>query len=86
MGDDRMARPQKQGLDYFALDVNMGDKAELIEAEHGMVGFAILIKMFQKIYKKGYFYEWNEKNQLLFSSRSCIDKNKVINIIDDCIK
>ena len=63
----------------------MGDKAELIEAEHGMVGFAILIKMFQ-IYKKGYFYEWNEKNQLLFSSRSCIDKNKVINIIDDCIK
>jgi phosphotransferase system IIB component len=81
-----MARPQKQGLDYFALDVNMGDEAELIEAEHGMAGFAVLIKMFQKIYREGYFYEWNEKNQLLFSSRTCIDKNKIINIIDDCIK
>ena len=81
-----MARPQKQGLDYFALDVNMGDEVELIEAEHGMVGFAVLIKMFQKIYKEGYFYEWNEKNQLLFSSRSCVDKNKIISIIDDCIK
>ncbi len=81
-----MARPQKQGLDYFALDVNMGDEVELIEAEHGMVGFAVLIKMFQKIYKEGYFYEWNEKNQLLFSNRSCVDKNKIINIIDDCIK
>ena len=81
-----MARPQKQGLDYFALDVNMGDEVELIEAEHGMVGFAVLIKMFQKIYREGYFYEWNEKNQLLFSNRSCIDKNKIISIIDDCIK
>jgi len=81
-----MARPQKQGLDYFALDVNMGDEVELIEAEHGMIGFAVLIKMFQKIYKEGYFYEWNEKNQLLFSSRSCVDKDTIINIIDDCIK
>lgn len=81
-----MARPQKQGLDYFALDVNMGDEVELIEAEHGMIGFAVLVKMFQKIYKEGYFYEWNEKNQLLFSSRSCVDKNTIINIIDDCIK
>ncbi len=81
-----MARPQKQGLDYFALDVNMSDEVELIEAEHGIEGFAVLIKMFQKIYREGYFYEWNERNQLLFSVRSSIDKNKLIDIIDDCIK
>lgn len=81
-----MARPQKQGLDYFALDVNMGDEVELIEAKHGMVGFAVLVKIFQKIYGEGYFYEWNERNLLLFSSRSSVDRNKLIDIIDDCIK
>ena len=87
MGDGgKMARPQKQGLDYFALDVNMGDEVELIEAEHGMTGFAVLIKMFQKIYGEGYFYEWNERNQLLFSSRFSIDKDKLTGIVDDCIK
>lgn len=81
-----MARPQKQGLDYFALDVNMNDEVELIEAEHGIEGFAVLIKMFQKVYSEGYFYEWNEKNQLLFSSRVSVDRNKLINIVNDCIK
>lgn len=83
---DKMARPQKQGLDYFALDVNMNDEVELIEAEHGIEGFAILIKMFQKIYSEGYFYEWDEKHQLLFSNRVSVDRNKVINVINDCIK
>ncbi len=81
-----MARPQKQGLDYFALDVNMNDEVELIEAEHGIAGFAILIKLFQKIYGEGYFYQWNEKNQLLFSSRVTVDKSKLENIVNDCIK
>lgn len=81
-----MARPQKQGLDYFALDVNMNDEVELIEAEHGIEGFAILIKMFQKIYSEGYFYGWDEKHQLLFSSRVSVDRNKVMSVINDCIK
>ena len=44
-----MARPVKQGLDYFALDVKMDDETELIEAEHGHLGFFVLIKMFQKM-------------------------------------
>ncbi len=81
-----MARPQKRGLDYFALDVNMGDEVELIEAKHGMVGFAVLIKIFQKIYGEGYFYEWNERNQLLLSSRLSVAGNELTAIIDDCVK
>ncbi len=81
-----MARPQKKGLDYFALDVNMNDEVKLIEAEHGIAGFAVLIKLFQKIYSEGYFYQWSEKNQLLFSSRISVDKNKVEKVVDDCIK
>ena len=81
-----MARPQKSGLDYFALDVDMNDEVELIEAEHGLKGFAILIKLFQKIYSEGYYYPWEEKEQLLFSKRVSVDRNKVTSIVGDCIK
>lgn len=83
-----MARPQKDGLDYFPLDVDIDqdDKVALIEAQHGVTGFAIVIKLFMKIYKNSYFYEWTEKEQLLFSKRINVDINLVNVIINDCIK
>ncbi|WP_129600587.1 Lin1244/Lin1753 domain-containing protein [Anaerophilus nitritogenes] len=83
-----MARPQKTGLDYFPLDVDIDqdDKVALIEAQHGIEGFAIIIKLLMKIYKNGYFYEWTEKEQLLFSNRINVDINQVNVIINDCVK
>src|SRR5690554_4785986 len=82
-----MARPNKIGLEYFSLDVKMDDEVELIKAQHGMEGFGILISMFQTIYAdKGYYYKWNERNQILFSSKVSADKNLVCNVINDCIK
>ena len=61
-----MARPQKEGLEYFPLDVSMDDNVELIEAEHGVAGFAILIKMYQKIYSESYWI-WNS-NQVIYEN------------------
>lgn len=83
-----MARPQKNGLDYFPLDVDIDqdDKMALIEAQHGLMGFAIVIKLLMKIYKNGYYYEWTEKEQLLFSKRVNVDINSINVIINDCIK
>lgn len=81
-----MARPTKQGVDYFPLDVNMDTKFELIEAKHGIVGFAILIKLFQKIYSEGYFIEWSEEMALLFSKRNNVVINLINVIINDAIK
>lgn len=83
-----MARPQKNGLDYFPLDVDIDqdDKIALIEAQHGVVGFAIVIKILMKIYKNSYFYEWTEKEQLLFSKRINVDINSINVVINDCIK
>ena len=40
----------KSGIDYFPLDVTLNDKFELIEAEFGLIGFAVVIKLLQKIY------------------------------------
>ncbi|MGG7176224.1 Lin1244/Lin1753 domain-containing protein [Clostridium paraputrificum] len=83
-----MARPVKEGLEYFPLDcdIDQDDKVALIEAQHGIKGFGIVIKLLMKIYKRGYFYEWTEKEQLLFSKRVNVDINEVNVIIDDLIK
>ena len=45
----------------------MNDKIKLIEAEFGIKGFAIIVKLYQKIYsERGYYCEWNEDVALLF--------------------
>ena len=81
-----MARPNKQGVDYFPLDVHLDDKVTIIEAEHGLIGFAILIKLLQKIYSEGYFYECGEVQQILFCKSISTDRNTVTTIINDCVK
>lgn len=83
-----MARPFKEGLDYFPLDVDIDqdDKIALIEASHGLVGFAVIVKVLMKIYDNSYFYEWGEKEQLLFSRRVNVNINEVNAVIDDCVK
>lgn len=83
-----MARPIKEGLEYFPLDCDMDqdDKIALIEAQHGIIGFGIVVKLLMKIYKNSYFYEWTEKEQLLFSNRINVDINEVNVVINDLVK
>ena len=81
-----MARPIKQGLDYFPMDVETDDKFELIEARHGITGFGVLVKLFQRIYKEGYYLQLSEELILIFSKRINVDINKVNEVINDCIK
>lgn len=83
-----MPRPNKDGLDYFPLDVDIDhdDKIEPIEAAHNLIGFGVVIKLLMKIYKNGYYYQWSEREQLLFSKRNNVDINLLNAIINDCIK
>ncbi|ADU31000.1 DUF4373 domain-containing protein [Evansella cellulosilytica] len=83
-----MARPTKEGLDYFPLnvDIEQDEKVALVEAEHGSLGFTVIIKLLMRIYKNSYFFEWGEKEQLLFTKVVNVDINSVNAIINDCIK
>ena len=81
-----MARPLKVGLDFFPLDVVMDDNLELLEAEHGLEGFAIVIKLWQKIYQNGYFIEWEQDNALLFSRRINSELTRVNDVINSCLR
>lgn len=83
-----LARPKKDGLEYFPLDVYAGtdDELELLEAEYGLEGFAIFIKLLQAIYKNGYYINWSDKEKLLFSKRVNVALTLVNNVITTCLK
>jgi len=82
-----MARLTKIGLDYFPLDTDMDEKIELIEAKHGLVGFAVIIKLYQAIYKRdGYFIDASEERLLLLSKRINVDINSLNAIINDSLR
>jgi len=80
-----MGRHIKQGLDYFPIDLDLDDKWDLIESKYGLEGFAMLIKLLQRIYKNGYYTRWTEREQLLFSKNINVDINRLSLFIDDCI-
>lgn len=64
-----MARPIKTGLDYFPFDVDffIDDKLQFISARFEEKGELIAVKLLCKIYKTGYFLNWDEDQALLFA-------------------
>ena len=75
------------GINYFPLNVHLDDKFELIEAEFGLKGFAIVVKLFQKIYgQQGYYCEWTEDVALLFGKNVGLGGDAVSGIVRAAIK
>lgn len=81
-----MARMLKQGLDYFPLDTNLDEKVELLEAKYGLLGYAVYLKLLQRIYANSYFLEWNDEKLLLFKKSINVDINSINDIINDCLR
>lgn len=64
-------RQNKVDLDYFELDCHMDEKVRLIQAEYGLKGFAVFVKLLQEIYGgDGYYCEWTQDRELLFASEN----------------
>ena len=57
-----MARPIKQGLDYFPFDVDFfsDEKIATISGEFGIKGEIATIKLLCAVYRNGYFIEWSD--------------------------
>ena len=81
-----MARPIKDGVDYFPLDVVMDEKIDLIEAEFGLTGFAVVVKLYQWVYGRGYYCEWTKEVALLFGKKIGLGGNAVSEIVAASIK
>jgi DnaD/phage-associated family protein len=81
-----MARPNKQGVDYFPLDVHMDDKIKFVEIKFKLEGFAIVVKLMQRIYANGFWCRWSEDELLLFSDEIKADPLVVDGVAIECIK
>lgn len=81
----------KVGIDSFLLDCHTNDNISEIEAEYGVKGFAVVVRLWQKIYsEKGYYCEWIERSPLLFLSNwfggnSGVTINLINEIVNRCL-
>lgn len=77
----------KSGIDYFPLDVSLDSKFELVEAEFGLLGFAVVVKLYQRIFgSEGYYCEWTTEVALLFAKHIGLGGNAVSEILSAAIK
>ena len=82
----------KIGMDSFLLDCHTNDNISEIEAEYGVKGFAIVVRLWQKIYcEKGYYCEWIDRSPLLFltnwfGGNSGVTVNLIMDIVSRCLK
>ncbi len=83
-------RQNKVGLDYFELDCHMDEKVRLIQAEYGLKGFAVFVKLLQEIYGgHGYYCEWTQDRELLFASENGLSNGSqqlLRDIVSACIR
>ena len=81
-----MARPSKQGLEYFPLDCHTDDKFKFIEVKYKLEGFAIVVKLLQKVYSYGYWYRWGDDEALLFADENRTDVDLVNEVLAEAIE
>ena len=79
----KMADPIK----FVQLDCHLDEKFEYIEAEFGLEGFAIIVKLFQRIYGgQGYYCEWSDRVALLFARKIGAGANVVREVVSHAPK
>lgn len=78
----------KTGLDYFPLDIDFfeDEKIEFVSALFGVEGELTTIKLLARIYRHGYYIEWNEDQALLFAKRTGVKIEIVKGVIGELLK
>lgn len=76
-----MARPIKQGLDYFPLDTEWDIKMQLVKARFGLQGVGCIIELYKMIYHEGYALKWDADTRLLFSADNKIPEEELERIV-----
>lgn len=83
-----MARPLKQGLNYFPLDVDFLEDVKVLRITHGQGpgAVAVLIFLLGNIYKDhGYYMEWNEDVPFLAARATGVSEGSARSIIEKAV-
>lgn len=82
-----MARPRKEGLDYFPMDVYFDEKVGFIEGLYGADGIYVWLKLLQRIYEKGYYLEWTKVTTVnLKRDSEGVSVERIQEIVEACIE
>ena len=80
-----MARPLKNGLDYFPLDVHDDDKLKFIRIKFKITGVAIVFELYRKVYANSFFSNWSDDDALIFSDSIKADYDLVNDVVKECL-
>jgi uncharacterized protein YihD (DUF1040 family) len=83
-----MARPKKQGLDYWPFDCDIYDDTavQLLDAKYENDGMMALIRIYSRIYKhEGYYLEWTTDEKELLAYKIHMEPERLQEIVDYCI-
>ncbi|WFE84939.1 DUF4373 domain-containing protein [Parabacteroides chongii] len=83
-----MARPNKEGLDYFPFDTNLFQDIrirKLIKYQSGkaVTVYALLLCF---IYKDGYYMRWDKELPFIISEQTGFEEAYVLEVINSCLK
>lgn len=81
-----MARPRKEGLDYFPIDVDIFEDLEVEYAKFGADGFTIYMYLLTRVYKRGYYLEIDEDFLLVMAARLRMSEQKVMQVLNYLLK
>lgn len=83
-----MARPEKFGLDYFPLDVDIfeSDKMLAISGEFAVKGEIITLRLLCEIYRNGYFVEYSELLKNKLARLSGLSGNLIDEVVGKLVK
>lgn len=79
-----MPRPQKDGIDYFPLDVNFfsDPKIKILKARYGVDGVAVYVYLLCEIYRAGYYLQLDEDSVYIISDDLKMSAEKVMQIMN----
>ena len=82
-----MARPKKQGLDYFTNDVNFYQdiKIRKLIRHKGIQAVSVYHILLCQIYASGYYLQWDEDLPFIVSETAGLEEDTIQSIIDYCI-
>lgn len=76
-----------KGINYFPFSIDFfeDNRIALLEAEFGNDGTIVILKLFTKIYRNGYYLEWGTDECLLFSRKNGMAEKTVQAIVGKAI-
>lgn len=84
-----MARPTKQGLDYYPKDVKAkyDTKFKYVESKNSVIARLVIYELWDLIYgENGYFLKFDNIQRVLFLGDMPINDEQLVEILDSCFE